>query len=50
MKNASLAWDELGRWILFLLVALAIVILIIAFSGGIGSVWEKIKIAMQMRG
>jgi hypothetical protein len=43
MKRASIAWDETGKWLLFLAVAIAVLIIIIAVSGGIGSVWDRIK-------
>jgi len=43
MKKASLAWDELGKWILFLLLIIVVIFIIYLMFGGAQGVWERIK-------
>ena len=46
MKKASWAWDEVGKWVFFLILLVAIVFILFIMFGGVQGVWEKIKDAL----
>ena len=43
MKKASLSWDELGKWVLFLILLVVLIIVIVLVFGGASGIWERIK-------
>ncbi len=48
MKRASLAWDEIGKWILFLLLIIALLVVIALLFGGAEGVWDRIKAILTL--
>jgi len=48
MKKATLAWDEVAKWILFLLLLIAVIFVIVLLFGGAEGVWERIKNVLSL--
>lgn len=47
-KKASLAWEETGRWVLFLIIIVIILIVVFILFVGIGNVWDKIAEVLKL--
>jgi hypothetical protein len=45
---ASLAWEEVGKWILFFLLIIALIIIIALMFGGATGVWDRIRSVLTL--
>jgi len=50
MKKATIAWDEIGKWALILLLIVALVIVVAILSGSAHDLWDKIASIFQVGG
>jgi len=48
MKKATMAWEEIAKWVIVLALLIALIVLVIIFSGGTSAVWEKIASVLRM--
>ncbi len=48
MKKASLAWEEIGKWVLFLVLIIILIVIIALFFGGASGIWDKIKSILSL--
>jgi len=42
-KKSMWAWEEVGKWILFLILIIALIVIIALLFGGAQGVWERIR-------
>lgn len=49
-KKAMWAWEEVGKWILFILLLIAVAVIIYLLYGGAGGVWERIANVLSLGG
>jgi len=48
MKRASITWDELAKWVIFILLAIILLVVVVMFFSGSSGIWERIASVLRV--
>ncbi|MEM4336439.1 MAG: hypothetical protein QXG86_00345 [Candidatus Woesearchaeota archaeon] len=50
MGKASITWDEIAKWVIILLLIIALIVIITILSGNASDLWNKLASILQIGG